>query len=79
LARALAGRLDDARQRLTHAAHALNALSPLATLDRGYAVVRHAATGVIVRDARAVAPGESIEARLARGSLSCIVKERSEE
>jgi exodeoxyribonuclease VII large subunit len=78
LAQALARRLEDGRQRLAHFAHALNALSPLATLDRGYAIVRSETTGAIVRDATAVALGESIEARLARGSLACIVKERRE-
>ncbi len=77
LAHALARRLDDGRRRLAHFAHTLNALSPLATLDRGYAIVR-SETGAIVRDAAAVAPGESIEARLARGSLACVVKERRE-
>ncbi len=78
LAQALTRRLGEARQRLTHFAHTLNTLSPLGTLDRGYAIVRSDATGAIVRDATAVAIGESIKARVARGSLTCIVKERSE-
>ena len=66
------------RERLTHVARALHTLSPLATLDRGYAIVRDATSGAILRDAATVAPGDSIEARLARGALTCIVKERRE-
>ncbi len=75
---AIARRLDDARKQVRHMAHTLHALSPLATLDRGYAIVRDEATGAILRDARAVTVGESIETRLARGRLKCVVKERFE-
>lgn len=68
--------LEQRRQQLGRLGHALNAFSPLATLDRGYAIVRHAATGAIVRDAESLAPGERVEARLARGVLECIVERR---
>jgi len=78
LRQAVAQQLARRRTQLAHLARALHALSPLATLDRGYAIVRHAATGAILRTARAVAPGELIEARLARGRLVCEVKDREE-
>ncbi len=76
LVRALTQCVEESRIRLRHLAHALHTLSPLATLDRGYAIVQTAATGAIVRDARTVAVGESIETRLAKGSLTSRVTER---
>jgi exodeoxyribonuclease VII large subunit len=41
---------------------------PLATLARGFAIVTRP-DGTLVRDARAVRPGEEIETRLASGFL----------
>ncbi len=75
--RALRGRLDQAlprtlalrRERLAGLAHALQALSPLGTLARGYAILRRAGTGEIIRASSQVAPGEILEAQLAQGSL----------
>jgi exodeoxyribonuclease VII large subunit len=75
---ALTRRLERSNDKFVHLTRALNALSPLATLDRGYAIVRDPANGAIVRDALAVEPGTVVEARLARGALVCLVKERRE-
>jgi exodeoxyribonuclease VII large subunit len=61
--------LSRAQHRLALAQRALNAVSPLATLARGFAIVTRAASGTLLTDAAAIAPGEEIEARLARGSL----------
>jgi exodeoxyribonuclease VII large subunit len=66
-----------ARQRLALAQRALNAVSPLATLSRGYAIVTRA--GELLTDAAAVAAGEEIEARLARGALIAHVTGRRDE
>ncbi len=44
------------------------ALSPQATLDRGYAVVQDE-DGAVVRDADAVEPGSDLQVRLAKGTL----------
>lgn len=74
---AMTQRLRRERERLTHVARALHALSPLATLERGYAIVK-GANGMIVRDANSVAPGDVLETRLARGVLTSVVKERRE-
>jgi len=63
------------RERLAGAAASLDALSPLATLARGFAIVQTAADGVIVRDSRSVRPGDMVTARLAQGRLSCKVLE----
>jgi exodeoxyribonuclease VII large subunit len=51
----------------------LAALSPRATLERGYAIVRSG--GDLVRDAAAVRPGERIDVELATGELAAAVEE----
>jgi exodeoxyribonuclease VII large subunit len=65
-------RVQRAHERYGRAARTLHAVSPLATLDRGYAIVLDAA-GRVVSDAASVAPGAAIEARLARGALRATV------
>jgi exodeoxyribonuclease VII large subunit len=52
----------------------VTALSPQATLDRGYAVVQRD-DGVVVRDAGEVQPGEQLIGRFASGRLSLLVAE----
>ncbi len=66
--------LEGAHQRLRQVAQTLHALSPLATLERGYAIVCRPATGVVLRNSASVKPGERIHARLARGALDCVVE-----
>jgi exodeoxyribonuclease VII large subunit len=61
------------RAALDRAAARLQALSPRATLARGYAIVR-SADGVL-RDAAAVAEGGRIDVELARGALGARVEE----
>src|SRR5262249_24259833 len=63
--------LDERRNELAQLGAQMAALSPLAVLDRGYAMVR--AGDVIVRDAAQVAPGERLSVRLAKGALDVIV------
>jgi exodeoxyribonuclease VII large subunit len=75
LVRTLAQRLALTRHRFDLAARSLNAVSPLATLSRGFAIVT-AADGALLTDAAAVASGELIEARLARGTLTARVTGR---
>jgi exodeoxyribonuclease VII large subunit len=58
--------------RLTHAAARLEALSPLAVLSRGYAIV-YGPDGAILRSAGAVHTGLQIRARLADGSVRATV------
>lgn len=65
---AMRRRLLQSRERWERAIHTLHAVSPLATLDRGYAIVADAA-GHVVTDATQLAPGAVIEARLARGTV----------
>jgi exodeoxyribonuclease VII large subunit len=61
-----------AAHRLALAQRSLHAVSPLATLSRGFAIVTRP-DGTLVSDAAAVATGEAIEARLASGVLSARV------
>jgi exodeoxyribonuclease VII large subunit len=68
-----------ARQtRLYRASTQLEALSPLAVLSRGYALV-YSANGRLLRSAEETAAGETIQARLGHGSLEARVTQiRSE-
>ena len=61
--------------RLAALAGRLDALSPLAVLGRGYALVtRGGRDGAVVTDAASLSPGERIGARLARGALEARVE-----
>jgi exodeoxyribonuclease VII large subunit len=68
LRRAWETSLTRVRQRLLLAQRGLDAISPLATLDRGFAIVTRA-DGSVLQDVAEARPGEQIEARLARGTL----------
>ncbi|HET7176700.1 MAG TPA: exodeoxyribonuclease VII large subunit [Gammaproteobacteria bacterium] len=63
-----------ARNRVALAARALDAVSPLATLNRGYAIVSDAATGTVISHVREARAGQAIRTRLADGSLSAEIK-----
>jgi exodeoxyribonuclease VII large subunit len=65
--------LERGRARLEHAAGRLKALSPHATLERGYAIVR--TEGAIVRTGGAVAPGQKVDVELAEGGFGARVEE----
>lgn len=60
------------RDRLEHAAGSLNVVSPLATVGRGYAIVRDA-QGNIIRNAPEVSAGDRISAHVATGTVSAEV------
>ncbi|HUX72802.1 MAG TPA: exodeoxyribonuclease VII large subunit [Steroidobacteraceae bacterium] len=66
--------LHRASERLLPLVRTLNALSPLATLDRGYAIVS-VADGKILRVASQAPAGTRIEARLAHGKIRATVDE----
>ncbi|SFR99147.1 Exodeoxyribonuclease VII large subunit [Agrococcus baldri] len=70
----LTGRVVDlGGQRLDHLRQTLRALSPQATLDRGYAVVQTAA-GSVARDAATLTAGEALLVTLASGTLDAEVR-----
>jgi exodeoxyribonuclease VII large subunit len=65
---ALAVRVRNARGTMERAAGRLDALSPLACLARGYAIVRHGdARGPVVSDAGQLAAGDRVALVFARG------------
>jgi exodeoxyribonuclease VII large subunit len=76
--RALAARVGAARAMLTAQADALRALSPAATLERGYAVAR-LADGTVVRDPAQAAAGSALNVTVARGTLATRVEGAGEE
>jgi exodeoxyribonuclease VII large subunit len=71
--RRLEAMLDRADDGLAHTRARLLALSPAATLRRGYAIVQRA-EGTVVRSAAQVAPGERITIRLAEDQLTAVVE-----
>ncbi|MGH8281738.1 MAG: exodeoxyribonuclease VII large subunit [Gammaproteobacteria bacterium] len=56
--------------RLGLAARALDTVSPLATLNRGYAIVTDAGSGKVIASVQSAHSGQKIRARLADGQLS---------
>jgi exodeoxyribonuclease VII large subunit len=65
--------VDRLNVRLRLAARALDSVSPLATLDRGYAIVSDEETGAILTDAAKIKTGSGIRAQLAHGTLQATV------
>ena len=85
-----AGRAGQLAQRLEYCMHsllatqseklailsrALDAISPLATLQRGYSITLNKTDGTLLRDARLASVGDVLETRLARGTLISEVRE----
>lgn len=74
---AIEKRIDEAKGRFGLAAASLDALSPLAVLQRGYAIAqRH--DGKLLRDAKVIAVGDSVNVRLARGGFKATVNDIEE-
>lgn len=65
----LVNRLQLARSRLDNSAHALNTVSPLATLSRGYSISRRQGTFAPLKKASEITVGESLETLLGHGSI----------
>jgi exodeoxyribonuclease VII large subunit len=70
--------LSRKQSRLDQVAGRLEALSPLAILDRGYALVFDG-SGRLLKEAAQVEVGDEISARLAKGTVTASVKKRSPE
>lgn len=69
--------LASRRQTFAQCAAALDAMSPLKVLGRGYAVASDAA-GTVLRSAGQVQPGDAIRVQLQDGALRCTVNDREE-
>jgi exodeoxyribonuclease VII large subunit len=79
LATAMGTTLGALEQRLALGSRTLDAVSPLATLGRGFAVVHRVADGALLRDAAQAPVGTEIEARLSKGRLRATVNARPED
>ncbi|RAG84605.1 exodeoxyribonuclease VII large subunit [Streptacidiphilus pinicola] len=71
--RTLGHRLDRAATELHHTLARVVALSPAATLQRGYAVLQRTADGAVVRAPGEIAVGEELRARVAEGAFTVAV------
>jgi exodeoxyribonuclease VII large subunit len=74
LATSTRDKLSNTGHKIALLARALNSVSPLATLDRGYAIVKHETSGKLILNAASIAPGENIRARVSRGEIVATVK-----
>jgi exodeoxyribonuclease VII large subunit len=70
---AMTSRFEKARQQFGFGVAALEAMSPLKVLERGYAIAQDAG-GKIVREASAASVGDELRIRLWEGSLDCRVE-----
>ena len=76
----LALRVRAAHAGVDRAASRLQALSPLACLERGYAIVRQGGPGgPVVREAATLAPGDAVSMRFAHGSARARVEGTEDE
>ncbi len=67
-------RFEMSRNRFSALGGQLNLVSPLATLDRGYAIARDD-SGNIIRKSKQATAGDSVTVQLSEGSLDCEVRE----
>ena len=72
------GLVSTSAHRLQREIARLEALSPLATLARGYAICRDG-EGAVILDVSQVKVKQGVKVRLSRGELSCLVEEIVEE
>ena len=61
-------------QRVDHLKRLLTSLSPLATLERGYAIVSNE-QGQVITDSSAANVGDTVLVRLYRGGLTTVISE----
>ena len=71
---AMKSQLHELQQRLAQKADVLNAVSPLSTLSRGYAIVT-TEDGQAVRSSQQVKTGSKVYAQLHEGRINCEVIE----
>ncbi|HEY8098655.1 MAG TPA: exodeoxyribonuclease VII large subunit [Methylobacter sp.] len=75
LVAATAHKLEQLKQRLLNSSQTLHAVSPLATLNRGYAMAINPSTGDIIRSVEQISVGDIVQTRLAHGRFTSQVKD----
>ena len=55
--------------------HTLNTVSPISTLDRGYAIVTNTKTNLIVKSAKGLSTGDKLRIRFSAAEVNSIVDE----
>ncbi|HLB49556.1 MAG TPA: exodeoxyribonuclease VII large subunit [Anaerolineales bacterium] len=73
-ATAIQHRLEIQHQRVDGLTRRLESLSPLAVLQRGFAVVTRTGTTEVIRSAAAVAPGDALDVRVSEGQFTVAVE-----
>ena len=68
--------IKNKQQNIALLARALDAISPLATLDRGYAIVNKLPENKLIRKAAELKAGDQIETRLGKGKIISTVTEQ---
>ena len=68
-------KLESLNQRLANYSQTLHTVSPLATLNRGYALVIKHPSGQIIQSIEQLSPGDMVETRLAKGNFTSQIKE----
>lgn len=74
LAAAVAHKLEQFKQRLLNSSQTLHAVSPLATLNRGYAMAIQPSSGEIIRSTEQLKLGDMVQTRLAQGQFTSQIK-----
>lgn len=76
LSKQMQQQLDTKKQQFLILTKTLETISPLATLNRGYAIVKDK-TGKLIKADNQVTTGDSIDINLSKGSINCVVKNTS--
>ena len=71
----LSALVEDRRKRLELAVTALEARNPLAIMERGFSMVLNARTGAVVRKSGDARPGDRLEIRPLKGTITAITEE----
>jgi exodeoxyribonuclease VII large subunit len=66
---AMLRRLQHSQQQLAHWVQQAQAVSPMAVIARGYAIVSHADSGELIRSVNASPPGSVVNIQLSDGHL----------
>lgn len=72
-------RLEGAKSQWRTMGASLSALSPLRVLERGYSLTTRADTGVLIRSAEEVRPGDMIATRVAHGTIHSRIEAAAEQ